>query len=82
MGWFSSDTDEKVTEKSVITNNLISENQIKTTNDELENLMFWVLILLGLIIVFFVIKFIYKASRNITVRDQILMRERVNPANV
>lgn len=65
---------ETQTEKTVISNELLVNNEIKTTNNDLELLLLIIVIIVGIAFAIYTIKQIYKTAKNTVIRDQILMR--------
>lgn len=65
---------ETQTEKTVLSNELLVNNEIKTTNNDLELLILIIVILLAIGFAIYIFRMIYKTAKNAVVRDQILMR--------
>lgn len=65
---------ETQTEKTVLSNELMVNNEIKTTNNDLELLILIIVILLAIGFAIYIFRMIYKTAKNAVVRDQILMR--------
>lgn len=65
---------ETQTEKTVLSNELLVNNEVKTTNNDLELLILVIVILLAIGFAIYIFKMIYKTAKNAVVRDQILMR--------
>lgn len=65
---------ETQTEKTVISNELLVNNEVKTTNNDMELLLLLIVIFLAIGFAIFIFKMICKTAKNVVVRDQILMR--------
>lgn len=65
---------ESATEKTILENNMVSNNEIKTTNNDLELLMLMLVIIAVIGLLIYILKQVYKSAKNNTIRDQMLMR--------
>lgn len=69
---------ESATEKTVLENNMVLNNEVKTTNNDLEFLMLVLVVIAVIGFIIFTLKQVYKMAKNATIRDQIILRHARN----
>lgn len=65
---------ESATEKTVLSNNMVLNNEVKTTNNDLEFLMLALVVIAVIGLIIYVVKQIYKTAKKATIRDQAIVR--------
>lgn len=65
---------ESATEKTVLENSMVLNNEVKTTNNDLEFLMLTLVVIAVIGFIIYILKQVYKMARNATIRDQVIMR--------
>lgn len=80
MGFFSSDEQKEIKSDGVVTNNLVLDNELKTTNNDVEFYLKLITIIGLAFFLYTIVKNLMKAAKRTQLRDTIMLENRANSA--